>query len=68
MSPIERKQLERSNEIVEIIGWLNGFASTVWLLPIDRVSDEYPDMYEKKVARLRELVIGGAYGDGSGSR
>ena len=48
--------MSRSEEIREIVGWLDGFSAAVWLLPSDKVSEEYPAMYEKKVARLRELL------------
>ena len=45
-------------ELAEIVGWLEGFVGVVWLLPLDKVSDEMPEEYERRVARLRELVIG----------
>lgn len=48
----------RAVELAETIGWLEGFVGVVWLLPMDKVSDEMPEEYERRVARLRELVIG----------
>lgn len=52
------RDTRRSVEMAEIVGWLEGFAGVVWLLPMDKVSDEMPAEYERRVARLRELVIG----------
>ena len=51
-------ETRRSVETAETIGWLEGFVGVVWLLPLDKVSDEMPEEYERRVARLRELVIG----------
>ena len=51
-------EMRRSVETAEIVGWLEGFVGVVWLLPLDKVSDEMPEEYERRVARLRELVIG----------
>ena len=51
-------ETRRDGEIAETIGWLEGFVGVVWLLPLDKVSDEMPAEYERRVARLRELVIG----------
>ena len=51
-------EMRRSVELAETIGWLEGFVGVVWLLPLDKVSDEMPEEYERRVARLRELVIG----------
>ena len=51
-------ETRRSVELAETIGWLEGFVGVVWLLPLDKVSDEMPEEYERRVARLRELVIG----------
>lgn len=48
--------MSKSEEIREIVGWLDGFSVAVWMLPSDKVSDGYPVMYEEKVARLRELL------------
>lgn len=48
--------MSKSEEIREIVGWHDGFSAEVWMLPSDKVSDEYPAMYEEKVARLRELL------------
>lgn len=48
--------MSKSEEIREIVGWLDGFSAAVWMLPSNKVSDEYPAMYEEKVARLRELL------------
>ena len=52
------RDTRRSVEVAEIVGWLEGFVGVVWLLPMDKVSDEMPAEYERRVARLRELVIG----------
>ena len=51
-------EARRAVELAEAIGWLEGFVGVVWLLPLDKVSDEMPEEYERRVARLRELVIG----------
>ena len=51
-------ETRRAVELAEAIGWLEGFVGVVWLLPLDKVSDEMPEEYERRVARLRELVIG----------
>ena len=51
-------EMRRAVETAETIGWLEGFVGVVWLLPLDEVSDEMPEEYERRVARLRELVIG----------
>lgn len=51
-------RLTTAVELAETIGWLEGFVGVVWLLPMDKVSDEMPEEYERRVARLRELVIG----------
>ena len=51
-------ETRRAVELTEIVGWLEGFVGVVWLLPLDKVSDEMPEEYERRVARLRELVIG----------
>lgn len=51
-------ETRRAVEFAEIIGWLEGFVGVVWLLPLDKVSDEMPSEYERRVSRLRELVIG----------
>ena len=51
-------EARRAVELAETIGWLEGFVGVVWLLPLDKVSDEMPEEYERRVARLRELVIG----------
>lgn len=51
-------EARRAVELAETIGWLEGFVGVVWLLPMDKVSDEMPAEYERRVARLRELVIG----------
>ena len=52
------RDTRRAVEVAEIVGWLEGFVGVVWLLPMDKVSDEMPAEYERRVARLRELVIG----------
>lgn len=51
-------RIEEERDAAEIVGWLEGFVPTVWLLPMDKVSDEVPATYERMVARLRELVTG----------
>lgn len=53
---LKGEAMSKSEEIREIVGWLDGFSAAVWLLPSDKVSEEYPAMYEEKVARLRELL------------
>lgn len=45
-------------EVAEVVGWLEGIAPLVWLLPLEKVSDEVPEEYEKRVKRLRELLFG----------
>ncbi|OUN43758.1 hypothetical protein [Enorma massiliensis] len=51
--------MSKSEEIREIVEWIDGFSAAVWLLPTNEVSDEYPAMYEEKVAPARAAWEGG---------
>lgn len=54
--------MNRDEETARIVGWLQGFASTVWLLPqatndgTPLVADEVCAEYERNVDRLAELA------------
>ena len=54
--------MNRDAELAAIVGWLQGFAPTVWLLPWAQadgrplVADEGCMEYEAKVKRLAELI------------
>lgn len=49
-------------EAAAIVGWLQGFAATVWLLPLAMSGDaplvdgDVCEEYEKKVDRLAEML------------
>lgn len=54
--------MSAEKEAARIVGWLQGFASTVWLLPMAKkgstplVADDVCAEYEKNVGRLAELA------------
>lgn len=54
--------MKRDEEAARIVGWLQGFASTVWLLPHAEKDDapivdgEVCAEYERNVNRLAELA------------
>ena len=54
--------MNRDEETARIVGWLQGFAATVWLLPhatndgVPLVDGEACEEYEKNVDRLAELA------------
>ena len=54
--------MNRDEETARIVGWLQGFVSTVWLLPqamkggAPLVDDEVCAEYERNVNRLAELA------------
>lgn len=57
---------EAEREVLGTVGWLQGFASTVWLLPsatndgVPLVADDVCEEYERRVNRLAEMMsIGG---------
>lgn len=51
-----------AREAAAIVGWLQGFASTVWLLPLAMSGDaplvdgDVCEEYEKNVDRLAEIL------------
>lgn len=51
-----------AREAAAIVGWLQGFAPTVWLLPLARpegsplVDGDVCEEYERRVDRLAEIV------------
>lgn len=56
---LDRAEGRRAMELAAIAGWLEGFSPAVWLIPTDKVGDEQLAEYDAKVARLKELVMGG---------
>ena len=62
MMPEGGRPMNHDEETARIVGWLQGFASTVWLLPQARkggtplVADEVCAEYERNVDRLAELA------------
>lgn len=54
--------MKTDEETARIVGWLQGFAPTVWLLPMVKkgstplVADDVCAEYEKNVGRLAELL------------
>ena len=43
--------------IARDIGWLQGFASTVWALVGERMADETAATYDEVVEELHELLL-----------